>query len=191
MELWDHDRYLARRKVLALLGAQFHIYDPMDNVIAFVKQKAFKLKEDIRVYSDESMTRELLLIRARSMLDFSAAYDVNESESGKKLGALRRKGFSSMLRDSWEILDPTDEPIGRISEDSMGMALLRRFLSNLIPQRYRFEAHGQTVGTVRQLFNPFVHKFEVDFSSDINRMLPRELGLAAVILLLAIEGRQD
>ena len=191
MELWDHDRYLARRKVLALLGAQFHIYDPMGNVIAFVKQKAFKLKEDIRVYSDESMTRELLLIRARSMLDFSAAYDVNESESGKKLGALRRKGFSSMLRDSWEILDPTDEPIGRISEDSMGMALLRRFLSNLIPQRYQFRMYDQTVGTIRQLFNPFVHKFEVDFSSDINRMLPRELGLAAVILLLAIEGRQD
>ena len=49
---------------------------------------------------------------------------------------------------------------------------------------------GQKVATVRQNFNPFVLKLTVDFSLDRNGLLDRRLGLAAVILLCAVEGRQ-
>ena len=116
--------------------------------------------------------------------------EVIDSQTGNRLGALRRRGVSSLLRDNWEILDATDQGIGSVTEDSMTLALLRRFLTNLIPQRYRIEIHGQPVGSVRQHFNPFVHRFAVDFARDHGRMLPRALGIATVILLLAIEGRQ-
>ena len=51
----------------------FHVYDSQENVVAFCKMKAFKLREDIRVYTSEDATNELLSIQARQIIDFSAA----------------------------------------------------------------------------------------------------------------------
>ncbi|HEX7009461.1 MAG TPA: hypothetical protein VF184_05735, partial [Phycisphaeraceae bacterium] len=59
------------------------------------------------------------------------------------------------------------------------------------PQQYHFEMDGQTVCTCRQNFNPFVQKLTVDFTPDTEDRLDRRLGLAAAVLLLAIEGRQE
>ncbi len=46
------EHYTIRRKVLKIFGAAFHIYDPHGNLAGYCKQKAFKLKEDIRIYTD-------------------------------------------------------------------------------------------------------------------------------------------
>ena len=46
--------FYIRRKVLKIFGGSFHVYDARDNLVFFSSQKAFKLKEDIRVFSDES-----------------------------------------------------------------------------------------------------------------------------------------
>jgi hypothetical protein len=53
-------------------------------LLLFSEQKMFKLREDIRVYSDEAKTQEVLAIKARQIMDFSAAYDVVESATGQK-----------------------------------------------------------------------------------------------------------
>lgn len=45
--------YLIRRRFWTLFGAKFDIYDAAGRQIGFSKQKAFKLKEDIRVFKDE------------------------------------------------------------------------------------------------------------------------------------------
>ena len=186
------DHYVARRKVLTLFAPMFHNYDEEGNLVCFVKQKAFKLKEDIRIFSDEAMTSELLLIQARQIIDFSAAYDVIESRSGQKVGALKRRGWKSVFQDEWILMDTADNEIGRIKEDSALLATLRRFLTNLIPQSYNYTVRDSVVGTVKQAFNPFVLKCRVDFSADPGgSLLDRRLGLASVILLLAIEGRQQ
>ncbi len=88
--VFRHESYLVRRKVFRILGGSFHIYDPSGNVAFYSEQKAFKLKEDIRLYSGEDKARELLHIQARDILDFSAAYDVIDSSTGMKVGTLRR-----------------------------------------------------------------------------------------------------
>jgi uncharacterized protein YxjI len=189
---FTHTTYLARRKVFSFLGQKYHLYAPDGSVAAFVKQAAFKLKEDIRVFSDESMSQQLLAIRARAILDFSAAYDVYDTTRGnEKVGALRRKGLKSILKDEWQVLDGNDRELGILTEDNAGMAALRRLLSNLIPQNFDLLIDGQRVADYRQRFNPFIFKMDVDFSDDPNGdKLDRRLGIAAVILLLAIEGRQ-
>lgn len=184
----DSQVFTIRRKIFTLFSSKFHVYNPQGEVIGFSKQKAFKLKEDIRIYTDESMTEERLFIQARNIIDFSASYDVVDSLTHEKVGALRRKGFSSILRDSWEFLDPSDEPIGHIVEDSM--AMLRRFLSNLIPQKFHAAAGDQTVANYRQHFNPFVYKLTVTIEPDANDFIDTRLLLAGGILLAAIEGRQ-
>lgn len=182
-------QYTIRRKMLVLLGAKFHIYDANDNLIGFSQQKAFKWKEDIRVYYDESRSTERLRILARQIIDFSAAYDVVDSATEVKLGALRRKGWQSLVRDAWSVLDVNDVEIGTIQEDSMVLALFRRFLSALIPQHFHLrDQQGQELAEFRTHFNPFIHKMTVTVYP--NCPLDPMMVLAAGILLVAIEGRQ-
>ena len=186
---FNHDRFHARAKVFDI-SPKFFFYDLQGQKIGFLKQKLFKLKEDIRLYGDETMAQELLTIKASKILDISTVYDVTDSSSQQKVGALKRRGMKSILRDEWMILDASDLEIGRIREDSAALALVRRFLTNIIPQKYQFEAGGQLVGTARQRWNPFVLKMDVDVSADTGRRLDRRLVAAAIVLLLAVEGKQ-
>lgn len=189
--IFDHNQYLLKRQVFALTG-KFRYYDPAGKLVLFSEQKMFKLREDIRVFSDESKTQEVLQIKARQIIDFSAAYDVIDSATGQKVGTLRRKGFKSMLRDEWEVLDANDQVIGLLFEDSMGLALLRRLLlGSLLPQNYDLTIRGQRVADLRQRFHLFRYELDVDFSMDPARTLDRRLGLAAGILLAAVEGKQS
>ena len=186
----EDNRYVIRRKVLTIFGQKFHVYDGHGKLLGYSQQKAFKLKEDIRFYSDETMANEKLLIMARQVIDFAAAYDVVNGETKEKIGACRRKGWKSIMRDSWEILDNNDQVIAKVQEDSMLMATLRRFLSNLIPQHFHVTNNaGALQADLRVRFNPFVYKMEVEV--DPEATVDRALLLAVGILIAAIEGRQQ
>jgi uncharacterized protein YxjI len=187
---FSYNQYLLKRQTFALAG-KFRVYEPGGKLVLFSEQKMFKIREDIRVYSDEGKTQEVLMIKARQIMDFSAAYDVVDSATGQKVGALRRKGLASILRDEWEVLDVSDNVVGKLFEDSMGLALVRRFLSNLIPQNYDITFGTNRVADLKQPFNPFSYQLNLDFSMDINKVLDRRLGIAAGILLAAVEGRQQ
>ena len=188
--MFDLSSYTIRRKVFKFFGASFHVYDADGKVVGFSNQKAFKLKEDIRVFSDETKSREVLAVRARQIIDWSAAYDIVDSEEGRKIGAARRKGWSSLVRDSWEILDENDEPVAKLEEDSTAMALVRRFLSNLVPQKYSLTGRGGKVeASLRVHFNPFVYRLSVERAQDAT--LDPRLVLATAVLLAAIAQRQE
>ncbi len=193
-QVFQQPQYMVRRKVLKLLGGAFHVYDlQQQQLYAYSKMKAFKLKEDIRLYTGEDMTTELLTIKARQIMDFGATYDVVDPQQGK-VGALRRKALKSFIRDEWTILDPHDREIGLIQEDSTGLAIIRRlvdFASIFIPQKYVVSMQGVQVATFQQNFNPFVYKLVVDLSGDQSGMLDRRLALASSILMAAVEGKQS
>ena len=185
--------YTIRRKIFTFLGAKFHIYDAEQNLIGYCKQKAFKLKEDIRIYTDESMSEERISIAARKVIDFSAAYDVVDSKSGTKIGALQRKWWTSILRDSWLVLDENDNEVGSVVEDSTSMALVRRFVpgGKLFPQKFHMAATGSdaVLAHFRTHFNPFVHKMTVTVEPECH--FNPLLVLSAGLLLVVIEGRQQ
>jgi hypothetical protein len=186
----SQNKYTIRQKIFELLGKSFQVFDSNNEVVFFCKMKAFKLREDIRLYTSESMETELLTIKARNIMDFSAAYDVMDAQTRQPIGVLKRKGMMSMLKDEWIIMTPGDRDVGYIKEDSMLLAVARRVIG-IIPQKYTAELDGRTVCTYQQNFNPFVFKIEIDFSHDEGKLFDRRLGLAAGILLAAIEGRQE
>ena len=188
---WGETKLELRRQVFKLIGANFRITNSAGNLVLFSNQKGFRLKEDIRIYSDESMSQELLVIKARQILDFSAAYDVWDPVAREKVGALKRQGFKSLVRDEWIIMDPKDREIGKIVEDSMLMALLRRFATNLIPQNYDMVLHdGTRIAEFRQHWNPFIYRLSMDLSMDGRGAVDPRLKIGAAVLLAAIEGRQ-
>ena len=189
--IFSHDHYFLKRQVLALTG-KVRIYTPTNELALYSEQKMFKLREDIRVFTNEKKQNEVLWIQARQILDFAAAYDVTDTSKGVKIGAFRRKGFRSLVRDAWEILDTNDLPIGTISEDSMGKAMLRRFLlGSLLPQGYDVLLNSTIVAQFKQRFTLFGYVMDLNFPSDPGQQFDRRLGLAASILLAIIEGRQS
>ncbi|MEM8737621.1 MAG: hypothetical protein AAGG38_03980 [Planctomycetota bacterium] len=193
-ERYAFPTYLLRQKVFKLFGEDFHIFDPDGNVVLYSKQKAFKVKEDIRVYADESMAQEVLTIRTQSIFDISGTYGVVDPTTGETVGALKRHGFKSMIKDQWTLYDDRGEEAGQIIEDSTFKALVRRahdIASALMPQAYHATWQGQPAAVFKQNFNPFVRKIAIDFTPDTGNRLDPRLGLAAAILLCAIEGKQN
>ena len=188
---FNDSTYLIRRKVFKIFGGAFHIYNSENQLVLFSNMKALKLKEDIRIYADEHMQEEIIKISTKAVIDFSATYHVYISATGELMGSFRRKGLKSILKDEWLIFDKNGNEIGLIQEDSTFKAIVRRVLTNLVPQRFDCYIRDNLVCTYKQNFNPFVHKLIVDFTHDKENLFDRRLGLAAGVLLNAIESRQS
>jgi hypothetical protein len=187
---FQYNQYFLKRQIPALTGI-LRIYDPQLQLVLFCQRKLFKLKEDIRIYSDEMKSRELLNIQARNVIDFSAYYDVFDSQFTTKIGGLRRKGLRSVIQDEWEVFDAQENLIGILSEDTINQALLRRFvLGRLLPQNYDLIMGEEQVADYRQRRKLIGYELDIDFQMNINHKLDRRLGLAAAMLLAIIEGRQ-
>lgn len=187
-ERFNQDNYVIRKKFWQFLGATVFVETPDGQPVMNAKLKAFKLKEDIRLYADEARTKEILRIGARKIIDLGITYDVFDSATNHKIGSVKRKGWKSILQDEWEIWDANEQVIGTVKEDSMLMALLRRFLTNLIPQNFHMtDANGAQIGFVKQNFNPFTVKLNAQFQ---NSTVDRRLAVVAVVMLAAIEQRQ-
>jgi len=188
--VFQYDQYFLKKQVLALTGI-LRIFNPQGQLALYCHQKMFKLKEDIRVYSDETKTRELLNIQSRQIFDFSAYYDVFDSQYSSRVGGLRRKGFRSFVQDEWELLDAHENVFGILKEDNLNQALLRRFLlGSLLPQNYDLLLNNERVADYKQRFNPFRYELDMDFRMEGLGKLDRRLGISAGILLAIIEGHQ-
>lgn len=189
------ESYTIRRKVFKIFGASFHIYGKDGALAGFCNQKAFKLREDIRIFTDESCTTELIRIAARQVIDFGATYDVFLA-SGQQLGSLRRKGLkSTFIRDEWLILDPAGAEIGLVQENGSFLSILRRVGDDwafLLPQRYTItDKSGRVAGRLRQHFNPFIFRLGVTVTDDAEAAGMDDLFILAIgCVVAAIEGRQ-
>ncbi len=188
------EKYTIRRKVLKIFGAAFHIYDAQGQVIGYCKQAAFKLKEDLRISTDETMSKELLRISARHIIDFGATYDIKTPE-GHTIATARRKGLrSAFVRDEWLIFDAQERPIASLEEEGSFLAFLRRWVelvSLFSPQKYVMtRADGREVARYRQHFNPFVFRLGVATGPGDDEEFDDLIVLAVGCLIAAIEGRQ-
>ena len=104
---------------------------------------------------------------------------------------MKRKGLKSLLKDEWLLLDTQGNELGKVVEDSMLKAVVRRVVEAatlIIPSAYHVEINGQTAAVFKQDLNPFLRKFKLDFTPDTAGRLDPRLGIAAAILLCAIEG---
>ena len=183
--------FYSRKKFFKIFGGEIRIYDKdKKRLLYYVKQKAFKLKEDILIY-DESLNQVFLRIRAESILDLGTKYNIYKIQNDQeiKIGSIKREFIKSIWRDSWKILDIQNQEIGYIQEDSLFKALLRRYLTNLIPQKFEIYYKNKLSGVLKQTFNPFIAQYYADFS--MNPDFPLEFAIASLVLLQIIEGRQE
>lgn len=103
-------------KLLAL-ASQIYVTDANGNLLGYVKQKLFKLKEDINVFADENQTQLLFNIKADRVIDFSAKYNFTDS-SGRILGSIKRQGMRSIWKSHYQISDASDQQVMEIREEN-------------------------------------------------------------------------
>jgi hypothetical protein len=139
------------------------------------------------MYADESESYPIMTIRAREFIALNVANDVFDAQTGARLGTIRSRGLKSILRDTWDILDPSDQPAGLMQED--GAALLRRFFP-LLTGKWHIELHGQVVAEIRQVFRFFIKEFTLDLSMNQDRIDPR-FAVACTLLALMAESRRE
>jgi len=95
----------------------FTAKDASGNTISYVKQKMFKLKEAINVFSDESKADTLYTIAADRVIDFNASYAFKNAQ-GVELGKVGRKGRKSILKAHYEIFDKANQLDYTITEEN-------------------------------------------------------------------------
>jgi uncharacterized protein YxjI len=199
----DHDRFLLRQRFKLVIN-QYEFFLPGPDggpgeKLAFVEQKRFKFKEDIRFYTDDSKTQELLRIKARQAFDPRATYDVTD-DLGNKIGAIQKVFGASLLRSTYRILDKHGEEIAITTEKSMPIAILRRvvgfipYIDNVsdwlpIPYHFIFK-HGETIigENTRQTFK-IRDNYHIDMTADAERILDRRLVLAIAVGMDALQAR--
>ncbi len=188
------EKFLIRRKFFKLFGAGFHVYDDKGSLVAYCKQKAFKLREDLRIYTDDTLQKELLRISTNQIIDWSATYTVTAGE-GNVIGSFKRAGMkSTFLRDEWAVFNPQGQQVATLREESAFKAFIRRWVSDLaifFPQSFLISSpNGQQLGHMRQRFNPFIYKLGIAFP-DPDDAIDDLLILALGCIVSAIEGRQS
>lgn len=116
MPLFDYPLNLRFR--LIALAPQMIVTDNHPNEVLFIKQKVFKLKEDIRIFRDQSESREVYNIQAEQILDFNTRYNIFDSKSAEHLGSVKARGWQSIWSATYLIDDPQQKQMMYIKEDN-------------------------------------------------------------------------
>ncbi len=185
--MWYKDQYRIRKKVLTV-GNKYWIEDPSGNLLGFCKQKILKLKEDIRIYSDETMSDELFNIKQEQMFDAWGSFAITDSKTNQPLGYIKRGFLSEFGRDAWEIQNVNKQPIGRIFEQSMGRALARKYLpgGKLVPEQMQVELNNQTIAQVNQQFKIIGDIWDIK-CMQVPDTFDRRVMLGCILLMGTIE----
>lgn len=186
------ERYTLRAKVFDLVP-QFFIYDQSGQMVGYCRQKLFKFREEIVLYTDRSREKELVRIKARQIIDFAATYDV-KLPNGQVIGSLRRKGLkSTFVRDEYVVFEERNTQIATLQEDSTFRALVRRFVdfaAAFMPQTFHLnDLRGREIARFRQHFNPFVFRIGIAVIAE-HEQLDDLMLIAIGVLAAVIEGRQ-
>ncbi len=116
---------------ISTLSSDFNITDTNGNYVAYVRQKMFKLKEDVIVFNDESKSKELFNIKANQWIDFNASYMITDLVNGKKFGRLARKGMRSIWKSRYDIIDENDQSKYQINEDNGWVKVFDSFVGEI------------------------------------------------------------
>jgi len=186
--IWYQNYYRIKKKVVTV-GNKYWIEDYNGNILGFCRQKLFKLKEDIRIYTDESQSQELFCIKQKQILDAFGNFGVIDSSTGALLGSIKREWLSSAFaKDKYEIFNQNNQLIGKIEETSAGSALARKYLpgGGLIPEKMTLELNGIPVAEINQSFKIIGDIWEMT-CKQIPQDFDRRVLLATMLLMGTIE----
>ncbi len=188
---FSFDGYRIQRKFFTFLGRDFQIFDPSGNMCMFVQHKMLTFKDEWNISTDATQRQPLVRVKAREAIGFNITTDIMDAATGSVVGTVRNKGLKSMVRDAWEVLDPSGNVVGELMEDSNGM--LRRMLPTffgmpMIPGRWHLAIGGQVAMEIVEQRTFFVKTFDVRMHSGA---VDRRFSIGCALLALMKELRRE
>lgn len=185
---------------ITTLASDFNITDRNGSYVAYVRQKMFKLKEDVIVFNDESKSKELFRIRANQWIDFNASYSLNEVATGRNFGRLARKGMRSLWKASYDILDGNDQPKFKIQEDNAWVRIFDNFVGEIpiigmftgyfLNPTYTVEGiDGKAYFKLKKMPSFFGRRFQLDRLIDIDDNEESSVILSLLMMTLLERAR--
>ena len=160
------------------LANDFNVKDADGNTLAYVRQKMFKLKEAISVFSNENRSDLLYKINADRIIDFNASYSFTNANE-EVIGSVGRKGAKSLLKAHYEIFNQDNKQEFVINEENpwakVGDAVLGEipvvgmFTGYFCNPRYAIKrADGTIVARLSKEASFMGRKFKLEKLSELN-----------------------
>lgn len=185
---------------IGTLSNDFVAKDTLGVTLAYVKQKMFKLKEDILIYNDEGKSQIEYRIHADRWIDFSAAYSIKD-KNGTELGKIARKGWKSIWKSEYELIDQHQKLQYHIREDNAWVKVFDGILGQIPiiggftgyffnPSYSVLDLNNNAIVRLKKEASFFGRKFELSKLNDIDaddeeRII---LGLMMMVLLERRKG---
>lgn len=111
------------------LAPKIFITNKSGNLVFFVRQQLFRLKEVIQVYGDSNLNHQLYTIKADRIIDFSARYNFTNAQ-GETIGAVKRRGLRSIWKAHYDIYD-REHVVFTIQEENPWIKVLDSVLGEI------------------------------------------------------------
>ena len=182
-------------KILAL-APQISVHDAQGQLLWYVKQALFKLRESVTVFGDERQTQALFSINADRVLDISARYHIADAQ-GIGLGAVQRHGMRSFWSAHYEVLDHTgsvtlsireENPWVKVIDGLMGEIPVVGMLTGMFfqPAYLVTRLDGLVALRVAKQRSLLESKFHVEQQSELSRS-EELLALLSIMMMILLE----
>lgn len=179
---------------IGTLSNDFVITDSNNNTVSYVRQKMFKLKEDIMCYSNESKKTLLYRIKANKWLDFSATYSFFNGEDNE-LGKVARKGAVSLWKATYLVMDTENTNEFTIREENPWVKVLDRLVSEIpvvgIFTGYMFNpsylvtnSQNEPIMRFKKDSSFFGRKFSLHQLKEVNDKAQERIALSLMMMVL-------
>lgn len=179
-------------KVVAL-APQISVTDASGNLVFYVKQKLFKLKEAVTVFADAQQIQPLYTMNADRVLDFSARYNLADQQ-GTPLGAVKRHGMKSIWKARYDILDgdavvmtiQEENPWVRVVDSLIGqIPIVGMFSGYMFHPAFLISRPDETV-VMRVQKRPafFEGKFTIEKKAELAEVEEKQVLLSVLMMLL-------
>ena len=189
------DYPLDLRFKIATIGTRVRVTDASGRMVAYVRKKKFRLKEDIGVYADEGQKKLLFRIKADRMLDFGASYSVALPD-GAPIGAVRQEGMKSLWKSSYSLTDARGAGVGFIHEENPWVKVLDGLMESIpfgdalgglfFNPAYIVELRGEPALRVAKQRSVFESSFRLEKLKAFSEK-EEDVILAGVIMMVLLE----
>jgi hypothetical protein len=187
LEAFSHASYVLVRPLFSWSRA-YRVHASDGRLVAFVEQPWFRLRTELVMYGDEAQLQPILVLKNRRIAALNMEHDLFDAGSGQRLGVIRSRGWRSMWRNTWDILDGNERPAGQMLED--GHWFWRRMV-RFLPGRHHIELGGREVARIAQRFHFFRREFQLEILPVDDPIEPRFAIACALIAMMADLRREN
>ena len=186
---------------LITLVKQIYVTDSDNNTVLYIKQKFWKIKEHVELFTDNTKEKKLCDIRTNNVIDWSARYDFTDDQNNN-FGGIRRKGLKSLWRTRYEIFSDSADSITeftvseksvftRFLDGTLGGIPIIGFLTGYFanPSYIVTDESGKTVMELIKKPAFFEGKFTIESRSELSGEQQTRI-LVGLIMMVLLEAKR-